>query len=789
MAAAAGSLVVSLGLDAAEYTRGLTKAERDAYAFGEAIGSGIRTAALTAATALASLGVSAAGAVAGFNSLIEGAAKFSDLADKTGASAESLASFAVAAGTSGTSLDKIAGGMNTLTKNLVGVSDESKQAGAALKALGIPLQDFKALKPDEQFEKLSKTLAGFKDGADKSAVAMALLGRSGAELLAFMKTLDEQGGRQKILLQSQIDLSDEYADRQAKARAELEIYAQALATQAIPALTAFTGAMTDTIKEVLGVDQSTKELKNSTAIADFADASVRALAFVVDAADGVARAFQIAGTAIGASAAAVVSVVQGEFSAAKAIATAGLADVDAILQRETFSSKLDKRLQEARTAAAKLSAPDTRPDLKFNGRTRSSRGGRDSAAQEAKAQLGLDLDAIKAASGAIINTYSNQEKVLEALRSAGLRDEETYYVEKQRLLALSVSAQEDALQKQIARLQQESLSGKAQIENVRKIANVEAELAKLRADAATNTEVLSIKQTDALEKIAAKFEAARQAAQGYVDAISNQNTRALDGMGRGNNQRDRDTRLAGREDDFENQRRRLVGQLTAGEITRQDYDKYLAIQQSAHAAALQSDADYWTKKTELQGSFTLGAKEALTNYFEDTQNIYDQIGQVGTNAFKGLEDALVDFTKTGRLNFKSLADSILADMARVAIKQSITGPLAGWLSGAMGASGGGFDWASLFGGKRASGGNVSAGKFFEVNERGPELLDVGGRKLLMMGNQSGRITPNHQLGSDYSRMPAPVINIAVEGQVDRRTASQVAAQAGAATTRAMRRHG
>lgn len=375
------------------------------------------------------------------------------------------------------------------------------------------------------------------------------------------------------------------------------------------------------------------------------------------------------------------------------------------------------------------------------------------------------------------------------MRSAGLRDEETYYVEKQRLLALSVAAQEDALQKQIARLQEESLSGKAQIENLRKVASVEAELTKLRADAATNTEVLSIKQTDALEKIAAKFEAARQAAQGYIDAIKNQNTRALDGMGRGNNQRDRDTRLAGREDDFEGERRRLVGQLTAGEITRQDYDKYLDIQKSAHAVALQSDADYWAEKTKLQGSFTLGAKEALTNYFEDTQNIYDQIGQVGTKAFKGLEDALVDFTKTGRLNFKSLADSILADMARVAIRQSITGPLAGWLGGAMGGSGGGFDWSSLFGGARAGGGPVGAGKFFEVNERGPELLDVNGRQFLMMGNKSGQVTSNDRLGQDYSRMPAPIINVAVEGHVDRRTRLQIAADVGRSTALAMRRNG
>jgi SLT domain-containing protein len=32
-----------------------------------------------------------------------------------------------------------------------------------------------------------------------------------------------------------------------------------------------------------------------------------------------------------------------------------------------------------------------------------------------------------------------------------------------------------------------------------------------------------------------------------------------------------------------------------------------------------------------------------------------------------------------------------------------------------------------FGGGRAGGGSVAAGTFYEVNERGPELLTTGGR--------------------------------------------------------------
>ena len=50
-------------------------------------------------------------------------------------------------------------------------------------------------------------------------------------------------------------------------------------------------------------------------------------------------------------------------------------------------------------------------------------------------------------------------------------------------------------------------------------------------------------------------------------------------------------------------------------------------------------------------------------------------------AFAGMEDALVEFVTTGKITFSSLVDSILADIARMTIRQSITGPLSSALSG------------------------------------------------------------------------------------------------------------
>src|SRR5690606_6275630 len=47
-----------------------------------------------------------------------------------------------------------------------------------------------------------------------------------------------------------------------------------------------------------------------------------------------------------------------------------------------------------------------------------------------------------------------------------------------------------------------------------------------------------------------------------------------------------------------------------------------------------------------------------------------------------------------------------------------------------------------FGGGRQYGGNVSAGKFYRVNEGGaPEILNTNGRQYLMMNQSSGRVQP------------------------------------------------
>ena len=92
--------------------------------------------------------------------------------------------------------------------------------------------------------------------------------------------------------------------------------------------------------------------------------------------------------------------------------------------------------------------------------------------------------------------------------------------------------------------------------------------------------------------------------------------------------------------------------------------------------------------TEYQRSFEYGAKSALRTYVDDATNAAKRAQQVTTNAFRSMEDALTKFVMTGKLDFKSMADSIIADLVRIQIQRSITLPLANWLGSVIPGMGG-----------------------------------------------------------------------------------------------------
>jgi len=70
-------------------------------------------------------------------------------------------------------------------------------------------------------------------------------------------------------------------------------------------------------------------------------------------------------------------------------------------------------------------------------------------------------------------------------------------------------------------------------------------------------------------------------------------------------------------------------------------------------------------------------KEGAQAYFDTIKEFGKQTQDAVANAFKGMEDALVNFVMTGKLNFRDLARSIIADLTRIMVRAALLNTLSG----------------------------------------------------------------------------------------------------------------
>ena len=189
--------------------------------------------------AVAALGV---GSLAAVTSMVKGyidaAEGLKDLGIKTGATVESLSAFASIGKLTGTTAETIGQAMNKLAKNMAGSTEESKGAAAALKALGLDFNAFNAMRPEDKMLALAKAMNQFEDGSAKSAAAMTLMGKSGADLLPFMRDLGNTGELVAKVTAEQAEMADQYNDAMTVAAERTEDLKRSLALGLLPGMIA-----------------------------------------------------------------------------------------------------------------------------------------------------------------------------------------------------------------------------------------------------------------------------------------------------------------------------------------------------------------------------------------------------------------------------------------------------------------------------------------------------------------------------------------------------------------------
>lgn len=820
-----GSVVVEMSASTAKFESDLGRAAQMA----ERHMAQIDRAVAMVKTGLQTLGVavSIGAAIDQVKSKVEGAirmaAEMDDLAERTGSTVEVLSGLGSVAKLSNTDIDSLATGLQRLSRAVVDAQNGGKQTSAAFRSIGLSIEELRGLGPDEVFLRMSEQMNKFRDGVEKTTIAQVLMGRSGANLLSVVKDLAVAGDYQVRVTTAQAAAADELQKNMV--RLEL-VHAAIYKTVAMELVPVFNDLLVTFLKlqnAPGGVRQAIQGLAADHSMRTWGQETALVIAIIAEAVMGVAKvinalsgsvAVMIADSATGI---AYAKKLWGEVKTfgngddkelqaaletrARVLATAN--ERYAALLKDGTSLSTALRQQFAQSNQAAPTATPAKPNLPtpdISGLGNQNKFRDDPFKKILEGQIKALEDAI-AAENKLLRSREQMLDFVYGLEYITLREAET---RKQALLADNLATVRAAYDEEI-RLAQEAMArrGATQVQIAEASNRAEEAMRKRTAAEIEANKAVSDSQFKLLA-VQARFdlttrERARQAELDNANALF-----AIALMGKTTLEVLKLNAARQIELDLQERIRQLRKQDPLADTSQAVANAAI---QTANATALIELA--YNKQRQA----IFGASEAVRQYQEDAANAAMQVENAMTRAFQDMEDALVRFVTTGKLSFTDLANSIVADITSIVIKQMLASAMGGsgslgWLGSILGMAAGNLFGtmgsaavASTMGGdalenmltlnngfgtipNRATGGPVLPFETYHVNEEGPELLSVSGREYLLMGDDEGRITPYEKQASTVN----VTNNFTFSSPVDRRTQAQIASQVGQTMQRALARN-
>jgi len=595
--------------------------------------------------------IGAAGAIASVTSRITAAVNIADslnkAAQKAGVTVEALSALDYAARLSDVSTESLTGGLAKLSRTMAQAAAGIKAPALAFQALGVSVKNSGGdlRNTADVFSDIGKAIAALPDGATKTALAIQIFGKSGAELIpllnggadGFEAITAEAKQFGAIISKDLAQQSENLKDNFERLRIASTALGISLATDIVPGL----------------ANLSTEFVKS------YRESS------------GLLRVFEalgitIAGFARGTDQGRLGELLADEIGLEKKIADVNRAFADGNTGKLTAFIQL-KRLR-AELASTRAEAEGLRVALPDSAQ---GKGGRDE--DKPAGPSAADRQAAEQRARALLDNAGATEK----------RKTEQDKLDK---------AQADYL----AKLRQQLT-----------LENESTELAKVKADI----------QFGAAAKFAPAAQAEALALADSLDVLK----------------------------DSAEVHQALIGYVTERAQLEEQSTKQLAEHRQAVIESLQTPLENYIERVKelaaldlsgdtLQRGIALARTEmesAQTKASELKGTVKD-LGLTFTSAF---EDAVI-----GGKALSDVIKGLIQDIARLLIRKSVTEPLINALGGffdgggsaSLGSAIAGYGSRFGFGGARASGGSVAAGKYYKVGERGPEYFAPG---------QNGAIIP------------------------------------------------
>jgi len=181
MASAAGSIVIDLLAKTGSFVTDMQRASKEVAQFKK------EAVAASQALAAAFSGISIAAAYMVKQS-IDAMDEMSKMAQKVGTTTEALSALAYAADLAGVNQQELGASMVKLSRTMSDAAMGSQEAAKGFSALGIAVQNSDGTLRDagDVLADIADKFAGYKDGAEKTALATALFGKAGAQLIPML---------------------------------------------------------------------------------------------------------------------------------------------------------------------------------------------------------------------------------------------------------------------------------------------------------------------------------------------------------------------------------------------------------------------------------------------------------------------------------------------------------------------------------------------------------------------------------------------------------------------------
>ncbi|HEP6432445.1 TPA: hypothetical protein VDB83_006794 [Burkholderia cenocepacia] len=624
------------------------------------------------------------------------------LSQQTGISMQNLQQWAYVTESAGLKTNEAAKSLEAFEQAQNKAAHGNKQAEAAFTALGISMQQVKALSPHDALLAVADAFAQSQDGAAKAAIAQELFGQSGEQLIPTLnqgedgiRNLENEASRLGGVLSNETNKRlAELKEHTEQAHARWEAMSRGAKAQLVPAIEAVTGALSDnaSMKPVLE---------------DFYKGVVEVFRSVTTAAYGVYTAFKQVGDGINMLSQASNHLGQGKFGAVVDDFKNGFHTIEDDGNRfVNFYTKVWSDVAAANEAAEKA-AP--KRQLSYAKVRQSSGRGNENALNGQIAQYETQLKQIDQARQEALQTA-------KADFDTGALTYQDYYAKVVQINTDAYGKEEELQRKRIELAQQKRNIAAAQTAQ-QELGRIEHEHVKAIANATTAI----AKEYEKREQSFAKFQAHQ--ANGTAKLAL-----GLDGSNK--------TPFMSRDDaakysvwlkefeQFEQQKQAIADQYPDESDAAERARRLQSVVQG-YTDRLAAYASYEQQRNQIRNSYSDQMSIAVTSLTANGKTNAEAFAGGFTQAFGQVQSAMDKFITTGKLNMADLTASILADFAKIAANQAFSS-LLGIGMGAVGlgasAAGGATSFAGAF--HLADGGHVT-GAGTGTSDSIPAMLSNG----------------------------------------------------------------